>query len=532
MRVRVRLPNFAKAVKLECGGGLEALRGRVASLLPPGARVRLSLNGGDELTTLEGVTNGDLLKLLPDDAPAAGAPPAAAAAGAAVARSAEAPSASALGARARCAEAAERRAATAGGAVDTAVPQPPQQDATMAVAGQPRSPASARQPQQQTAPLSPSADPEAAAVSAACAAAAATSGSATAALLAAVEAAFQQRGFVPAEGVPVPPQTVPTALALRLQYAPPGSAAVGTAPVVCTVVADDLMGRWLVVYGAVEGAGAGAGAGGECESAVVRRACLDARAELLADGSLRDGGAGAWRLLRDELVQPLAYDARAALGLPPPAGLTALDRALQLRILAPLPASSLAALACTCRELRAAATDDRLWSALYRRNFGSVPTRPVAPGRWYRAYDAEARMREASRQERERQRREEEARRRAPVPLPGPMPGGPQPQPGPPQSLVIGGDYDRFPAGVPGLVPGHPGGLPTPFGGGGGGGGAFGRGLDPFGSGVGGIGGPPLGQPGMDPFGPGGGRGRGRGRGGPPGLPGNPFARFGPQDFM
>ena len=164
----------------------------------------------------------------------------------------------------------------------------------------------------------------------------------------------------------------------------------------------------------------------------------------------------------------------------------------------------------------------------------------------------ESRLRNASRRARERE-RADAARARQPlptIPYPGPMPGGSAHPPGVPQSLVIGGDYDRLPAGVPGnfgdgvgtQFPEFPHEL-NPYNGGMGGIPGFPE--DPFGGGRGGLGGggapglgggigPGLGRGGPGFLGQGRGRGGGRGRGSGSlggGSRGNPFARFGPSDF-
>jgi len=205
------------------------------------------------------------------------------------------------------------------------------------------------------------------------------------------------------------------------------------------------------------------------------------------------------RKFKNQIGVPLLNSARSHLGLVV-SGLQGLPPELLLRILHLLPFASVLRLSSVNRCLHAAAQDETLWRRLFLKSFGKAKTTFKERSCSEDGATWKERFKEEELGRRERARREEEGRRRPfdlqPPPLfPFPDPSNPlQVQP-PPQGFpgILGGDYDRYPGGLPGpglplfgghtLRPQHF--LPRPrfdppgpgrggFGGGGFGGGSFG----------------------------------------------------------
>ena len=190
------------------------------------------------------------------------------------------------------------------------------------------------------------------------------------------------------------------------------------------------------------------------------------------------------REFKNQIGVPLLNSARSHLGLVV-TGLQGLPPELLLRILHLLPLTSVLRLSSVSRSLHSAAQDETLWRRLFLKSFGKSKTifmerscpEDGSSTSWKERFKEEELAR------RERQRREEEGRRRPfdlqPPPLfPFPDPSNPlQVQP-PPQGFpgdhfyhqygtvihssvicsqamifqgILGGDYDRYPGGLPGL---------------------------------------------------------------------------------
>ena len=198
----------------------------------------------------------------------------------------------------------------------------------------------------------------------------------------------------------------------------------------CSVVGGE-----LVAYAGAEG--------GE-----VHRLALALQAHSPPDTSLRT----LWVSAKDLLASRAARSARTARGLPSlTVGLLALPEHVKALILALLDAPALAALLCTCTDLRFACAEDSLWCRLFSRNFDEAArgAAQLAPHRGWRGAFAVAWT------ERERARRRAnmaaDMRRRRPRPHIFPVnPFDPElPQPGyPGMPGVIGGDYDLYPGGM------------------------------------------------------------------------------------
>lgn len=265
-----------------------------------------------------------------------------------------------------------------------------------------------------------------------------------------LSAALQDKGFQPTPWLQTPGRYSCTA---SLAASP-----ATTAWLRCTSMGDS-----LVVYASLDA------------GSIVRRIALPFAAVAAADPRLL------WNAVLDELVSPLQADAAAAAGLPLPASLLTLPEPLRAVLLGCLPAPSLAALAATgSRELRAAASDETLWRALYESEFTArVPGEEAACGAGAAALAARRGHRAAyaaAAAERTRARRREamaaEMRRRRPRPQFAPAPLGPMfpgfgPAPPPPGFApgILGGDFDRLPGGLgfgfgPGSGRGGMGGLP------------------------------------------------------------------------
>jgi len=173
------------------------------------------------------------------------------------------------------------------------------------------------------------------------------------------------------------------------------------------------------------------------------------------------------REFKNQIGVPLLNSARSHLGLVV-SGLEGLPPELLQRILHLLSFASVLRLSSVSRCLHAAAQDETLWRRLFLKSFGKAKTTfkerssssddDGAACSWKEMFKEE----ESARRERKRRAEEEERSRRPfdlqPPPLfPFPDPNNPlQVQP-PPQGRfpgILGGDYDRYPGGLPG--PGLP----------------------------------------------------------------------------
>ncbi|CAN6554732.1 unnamed protein product [Malus baccata var. baccata] len=68
-----------------------------------------------------------------------------------------------------------------------------------------------------------------------------------------------------------------------------------------------------------------------------------------------------WKIVKDEIVLPLAIDLCANAGLPAPPSFMQLPSEIQMKILRLLPGVDIATVGCVCKELRDLANDDELW---------------------------------------------------------------------------------------------------------------------------------------------------------------------------
>ncbi|KAM1760631.1 hypothetical protein ACFX12_003485 [Malus domestica] len=68
-----------------------------------------------------------------------------------------------------------------------------------------------------------------------------------------------------------------------------------------------------------------------------------------------------WKIVKDEIVLPLAIDLCANAGLPAPPSFMQLPSEIQMKILRLLPGVDIAMVGCVCKELRDLANDDELW---------------------------------------------------------------------------------------------------------------------------------------------------------------------------
>jgi len=166
------------------------------------------------------------------------------------------------------------------------------------------------------------------------------------------------------------------------------------------------------------------------------------------------------REFKNQIGVPLLNSARSHLGLVV-SGLQGLPPELLLRILHLLPFASVLKLSSVSRSLHAAAQEESLWRRLFLKSFGKAKTIFKEHSCSEDGATWKERFKEEESARRDRVKREEEGRRRPfdlqPPPLfPFPDPSNPlQVQP-PPQGFpgILGGDYDRYPGGLPG--PGLP----------------------------------------------------------------------------
>lgn len=167
------------------------------------------------------------------------------------------------------------------------------------------------------------------------------------------------------------------------------------------------------------------------------------------------------RIFKNDIGCRLLTSARAALGLPL-VGLQALPPELLLPLLTLLPLPSLLNLSATCSHLNISCSQDPVWRRLFLRTFGKRRRdhREAGQETWREKFRSEWLTVEQLRLERSRL---QEVQPPSPLyPFPDPSPFHPL---GPPVPGLLGGDYDRFPGGLP-LLPGGllPGGLLPPGG--------------------------------------------------------------------
>lgn len=147
------------------------------------------------------------------------------------------------------------------------------------------------------------------------------------------------------------------------------------------------------------------------------------------------------RVFKNEVGVPLLNCARAHLGLPV-SGLQGLPPELALRVLYLLPVHSVVSFSAVSKQLRLLCQDPALWKKLYVRNFGKSSRLETADSDWLRAFREEFLVR------RERKKFREQNLARPPLfPFPDPGYAGPLHPLGPPVPGMLGGDYDRYPAG-------------------------------------------------------------------------------------
>jgi len=172
------------------------------------------------------------------------------------------------------------------------------------------------------------------------------------------------------------------------------------------------------------------------------------------------------REFKNQIGVPLLNSARSHLGLVQ-SGLEGLPPELLQRILHLLPFASVLRLSSVSRSLNAATQDETLWRRLFLKSFGKAKTtfkeRSCSSEEDGVASTWKQMFREEESARRERARREEEMRGRRPFDLhppplfPFPDPNNPLGVQPPPQGGfpgILGGDYDRYPGGLPG--PGLP----------------------------------------------------------------------------
>ena len=457
MKLRVRVPGSSDTHRVATPEicNLGTLRQLLLRLLPAGTSpqsVRLSLNNRDELAsasdgqTLQsaGICAGDLVYVLGDGAPTSQAP-------------VQSRESSEDARRARCLQAAEARAgsesavsapanvpwaeANGGGAAgdgqDDSDYMPMDDDSPQAAASSlppPTAPAvpellrrvfasaSAQPPQQALAP--------------------------TAALGLALHAAMLDAGFVDASDAAAPLGTS-ACTTMQFKYALPSAPAAHIAWLRITSIGGE-----VVAYGGLVAT----------PDDVLRVALPTQRYHI--QNLPADAPAGAlpfaqlpalWMTAKDGMAAPLLRWACLQAGLVPPIpSLLSLPEQVKHLVLGALPAQALAAVACVCRDLRFAASDEALWRALYHTEFagagggGPLPhdTKAIVAARgWRVAFGFAWRARV---QAQRRAAMAADMRRRRPRPHIFPVPGMPLPPvPGFPGGFpsVIGGDYDLFPGG-------------------------------------------------------------------------------------
>lgn len=303
-------------------------------------------------------------------------------------------------------------------------------------------------------------------------------------------AAMLETGFVPIGAgsdpyaMPSGWQVTPSVARVAYSLSPGGGPAaeltcseMGTSMVLAAAAADGRHARHVMVDwdrpgGApwvTEGAGAAApSADSKLALAVCPHVTVTAGQRILLHGgslalepALRD----LWNeRLKDGLAVPALGAARAAAGLPPPAGLLTLPTEVKDAVLRRLGGLDLAALGATCSELRHLAAADALWGPLFGEEFPSPPA-DVADAATRRGYKWAYGHLHAER----RRTAEQARRRRRRYLIPGVPHFGPHPPfypaPAPPGFPgMIGGDQDRFPQLPPSLGGGGLGGGGAPGG--------------------------------------------------------------------
>lgn len=471
MKLRVRVPGSSETHRVAtpevCTVG--TLRALVTRLLPAGTSptaVRLSLNNRDEVApgadglTLQsaGICNGDLVHVL-------GCATASVAVAVAAAPAREVLHSDVDARRARCLQAAQARAGGQSGVLSepgpAVVPSPSArhgdaapsggdgdgdvhmaEDATPEAAaavsalpppGPPAVPAVLRQVVSQVQQATPHA---------------ALAPAAAVAL--ALHAAMLDTGFVDVTAAPVPSETT-APHTTRFWYALPHDPATHAAWLRVSAVGGD-----VIAYG-----GLVASPDDVLRVAVPSQRFVAALPPGAPAGSLPLAQLPAlWTAAKDGIAAPLLRWAYLHAGLEPPIpSLLSLPQQVKHLVLGALPSQALATVACVCRDLRFAASDDTLWRALYDAEFGNggggAADGAAGEGQeaivrargWRVAFGAAWRARA---QAQRRAAMAADMRRRRPRPHIFPVPGMPQPPvPGIPGGFpgIIGGDYDLYPGG-------------------------------------------------------------------------------------
>ncbi|CAH1246839.1 FBXO7 [Branchiostoma lanceolatum] len=149
------------------------------------------------------------------------------------------------------------------------------------------------------------------------------------------------------------------------------------------------------------------------------------------------------KVFKDSVAQPLLADMRQLLGLPALHGLLALSAEIQLMVLQHLDVLSLVRLSAVCKDLHSVANDQSLWRFRYLRDFGEFKNKTSTLD-WKELYKKHYQDRKKAREWMRHQRSFHPPRPPWAIPTP-PHSFPPTYPPG-----FIGGDYDRYPPGMPG----------------------------------------------------------------------------------
>ncbi|XP_035669315.1 F-box only protein 7-like [Branchiostoma floridae] len=149
------------------------------------------------------------------------------------------------------------------------------------------------------------------------------------------------------------------------------------------------------------------------------------------------------KVFKDSVAQPLLADMRQVLGLPALHGLLALSAEIQLMVLQHLDVLSLVRLSAVCKDLHSVANDQSLWRFRYLRDFGDIKNKTSTLD-WKELYKKHYQDRKKAREWMRHQRSFH------PPPPPWAIPTPPHSFPPTYPPGFIGGDYDRYPPGMPG----------------------------------------------------------------------------------
>ncbi|XP_019636359.1 PREDICTED: F-box only protein 7-like [Branchiostoma belcheri] len=149
------------------------------------------------------------------------------------------------------------------------------------------------------------------------------------------------------------------------------------------------------------------------------------------------------KVFKDSVAQPLLADMRQLLGLPALHGLLALSAEIQLMVLQHLDVLSLVRLSAVCKDLNSVANDQSLWRFRYLRDFGEFKNKTSTLD-WKELYKKHYQDRKKAREWMRHQRSFH------PPPPPWAIPTPPHSFPPTYPPGFIGGDYDRYPPGMPG----------------------------------------------------------------------------------